>query len=371
MPPTDGVFLPRHASVAAEDLTAHVAVEHRLADVAEGRTANPAVEDRTAGPAVEDRTTDVAAEDRTTDVAAEDRTANPAVEDRTANPPVEDRTANPAAEDRSANPAAEDRSANPAAEDRTANPAAEDRTANPAEDRTANPAVEVRTANPAVEDRTANPAVEVRTADVAVEDRTADVGAESRTADVVSGPSNASAHRRTRCHPACRSLCPRRLDRRREHVLPLSMSLGRGRLGRRPRPDLLLWSTQARQQASRPDTCWARRALTSYYCNAFLGPPCPIARAGQTQDVVGRVDTDRSAVSDQGPVPQSASSFDPPLGGSNKLAHPIVRPGSSAAAELCSVMPISFDIGMAFRELYCGAPSTHLGSRCTRTALIP
>ena len=48
MPPTDGVFLPRHASVAAEDLTAHVAVEHRLADLAEVRTANPAVEDRTA-----------------------------------------------------------------------------------------------------------------------------------------------------------------------------------------------------------------------------------------------------------------------------------------------------------------------------------
>ena len=47
-----------------------------------------------------------------------------------------------------------------------------------------------------------------------------------------------------------------------------------------------------RQQASRPDTCWARRALTSYYCNAFRGPPCPIARAGQTQDVVGRFESD-------------------------------------------------------------------------------
>ena len=82
-----------------------------------------------------------------------------------------------------------------------------------------------------------------------------------------------------------------------------------------------------RQQASRPDTCWARRALTSYYCDAFRGPPCPIARAGQTQDVVGRVQSDRSAVSDHGPVPQSASSFDPPLGGSKKLAHLIVRPG--------------------------------------------
>ena len=41
----------------------------------------------------------------------------------------------------------------------------------------------------------------------------------------------------------------------------------------------------ASQQASRPDTRWARRALTDCYCNAFRGPPCPIARAGQTQDV--------------------------------------------------------------------------------------
>ena len=40
-----------------------------------------------------------------------------------------------------------------------------------------------------------------------------------------------------------------------------------------------------RQQASRPDTAWARRALTDQYATRFLGPPCPIGRAGQTQDV--------------------------------------------------------------------------------------
>jgi len=182
------------------------------------------------------------------------------------------------------------------------------------EDRTARPAVEDRTASPAVEDRTANPAAEDHTADVAVEDRTADVAVESRTADVISGPPNASAHRRTRCHPACRSLCPRRLDRRREHVLPLSMSLGRGRLGRRPRPDLLLWSTQARQQASRPDTCWARRALTAYYCDAFRGPPCPIARAGQTQDVGRPLDSVRLGWQRRGGRRRSRADFVARLG---------------------------------------------------------
>ncbi len=80
-------------------------------------------------------------------------------------------------------------------------------------------------------------------------------------------------------------MCPRRLDRRREHVLPLARSMGGRRLGRRRPPDLLQCATRASQQASRPDTCWARRALTSDYCDAFRGPPCPIARAGQTQDV--------------------------------------------------------------------------------------
>jgi len=52
-----------------------------------------------------------------------------------------------------------------------------------------------------------------------------------------------------------------------------------------------------------------------------------IGFAAQPPNVVGRVQSDRSAVSDHGPVPQSASSFDPPRGGSNKLAHPVLRPG--------------------------------------------
>ena len=75
-----------------------------------------------------------------------------------------------------------------------------------------------------------------------------------------------------------------------------------------------------RQQASRPDTRWARRAITVCYCDAFRGPPCPIARAGQTQDVVGRVQSDRSAVSDQpNAVPRIRSSALP--GWTNGIAH--------------------------------------------------
>jgi hypothetical protein len=59
------------------------------------------------------------------------------------------------------------------------------------------------------------------------------------------------------------ALCPPRLDRRGGHVLLLSLSSGRHRLGRRRRPDLLQWSTRASQHASQPDTAWARRAATA------------------------------------------------------------------------------------------------------------
>ena len=76
-----------------------------------------------------------------------------------------------------------------------------------------------------------------------------------------------------------------------------------------------------RQQASRPDTCWARRALTSYYRNAFRGLPCPIARAGQTQDVVWPVQShvfgpQRSAQRSH------ATPFGPPLGWAEQSCSP-------------------------------------------------
>ena len=82
------------------------------------------------------------------------------------------------------------------------------------------------------------------------------------------GPRTCS-DRRSRGRLFPNALCPHRLDRRREHVLPLAMSMGGRRLGRRRPPDLLQWATQASQQASRPDKAWARRALTDQYATRF------------------------------------------------------------------------------------------------------
>jgi hypothetical protein len=146
--------------------------------------------------------------------------------------------------------------------------------------------------------------IEYRAADVVVEAPRGDVVGEDWTADVLGEIRYRGCWRRA-CLPTDRPTCSRHLIRRQLPPIgpmpPASNGCVRdasnGFADTRCVPqaqrvdvasvgdiDLTCCSgpRRASQQTSRPDTRWARRALTVCYCDAFRGPPCPIARAGQT-----------------------------------------------------------------------------------------
>jgi hypothetical protein len=147
------------------------------------------------------------------------------------------------------------------------------------------------------------------------------------------------------------------------------MSMGRGRLGRRPRPVLLLWSTQARQQASRPDKAWARRALTDQYATRFVARRSRSAlqvRCKTLSGVCSRTDQ-RSAIMAQCRSPQAHSTR---LAAARKACLPgrvtklpawWLQSGPS-----CRYYPIS----ARSRELCCGAPAPHPASRVSLAAEV-
>ena len=97
------------------------------------------------------------------------------------------------------------------------------------------------------------------------------------------------------------ALLPLRWVKRRRQSATLSP---RGRLSRRVRGGSsppLTYATHAQRGASTTSvSTWhglGPAAPNRSICHAFLGPPCPIGRAGQTQDVVGRVHSDMVASS--------------------------------------------------------------------------